>query len=184
MNISEQMLKKTPIFKGRVFEVSVDDVKLCDGSETTREVVWHGGGTACVAIDENNDIHLVKQWRYPFGKELLEIPAGKLEPNEEPIECAKRELVEEIGLFPKDIELLAEMYAAPAYLNEKLSIYIAREFEQKVQNLDDGEFLDVVKIPFKKAFDMVLSGEIKDAKTQIGILKAKIVLDCEEVKNM
>ena len=184
MDISEKTLKRTDIFKGRVFEVSLDDIELCNGEKATREVVWHNGGTACVAVDNNKDIYLVKQWRYPFEKELLEIPAGKLEPGEEPIVCAKRELLEETGLDSKDIEFLIEMYPTPGYGSEKLTLFLTREFDEKSQNLDEGEFLDVVKMPFEKALEMVLNGQIKDAKTQIGIMRANFIINCGHANNM
>ncbi len=167
----EKTLDSKTIFKGRVFNVREDRALLPDGREARREVVEHGGGASVVALDAGCNVYFVRQWRYPFGAELLEIPAGKLDADEDPAECARRELCEEAGVAAGRLVDLGEFYATPAYCTEVLHIYLALDLKETEQNLDDGEFLDVVKIPFKKALTMAVNGEIIDAKTQIGLLK-------------
>ena len=168
----EKTLDSKTIYEGRVFNMRVDRALLPDGREVSREVVEHGGGASVVALDNDGNVYLVRQWRYPFGAELLEIPAGKLDPGENPAECALRELCEEAGVAAGRLVDLGEFYATPAYCTEVLHIYLALNLKETGQNLDDGEFLDVVKIPFSKALDMAIAGDIIDAKTQIGLLKA------------
>lgn len=160
------------VFDGRVFGVQVDSVLLPGGNPATREVVLHNGGASVVALDDENNLYLVRQWRYPFHTELLEIPAGKLGRGEDPKDCALRELREETGMIAGKLLPLGEYLATPAYCTEVLHIYLATDLKKSQQCLDEGEFLEIVKIPFQDALKMVLSGEIKDAKTQIGILKA------------
>lgn len=176
----EKTLDSKKIFEGRVFGVRVDRALLPDGRETRREVVEHSGGASIVALDGENNIYLVRQWRYPFGAEILEIPAGKLGPGEDPKACALRELSEEAGMRAGSLVDLGEFYATPAYCTEVLHIYLALDLTPTEQNLDDGEFLDVVKMPFDAALKMAVSGEIHDAKTQIGILKTFFWLNKEK----
>ena len=177
MDMTEKYLSHKDIFKGRVFDVQLHQVLLPNGSKDTREVVLHQGGACVLPIDDEQNIYLVKQFRYPFGKEIFEVPAGKINDGEQPLECAKRELSEETGFTAESIEPLAVAYATPAYCSEILSIYVATGLKKGQQKLDEGEFLEVVKIPYTKAYDMVLNGEIPDAKTQIAILRAKKIID-------
>lgn len=168
----EKTLYSKKIYEGRVFDVRIDRALLPDGREVSREVVEHNGGASVVALDGEGNVYLVRQWRYPFGAELLEIPAGKLDPGEDPQACALRELSEEAGMTAGRLIHLGAFYATPAYCTEVLHIYLALDLLSTGQNLDDGEFLDVVKIPFSQALEMAIKGEIMDAKTQIGLLKA------------
>lgn len=167
----EKTVSSKTIYQGRVFDVHLDGVLLPDGREASREVVLHGGGASVVALDSRGFTYMVRQWRYPFHTELLETPAGKLGEGEDPQDCALRELQEETGMAAGRILKLGEYYATPAYCSEALHIFLALDLEQKAQNLDDGEYLEVVKMPFEEAFYMAINGEIKDAKTQIGLLK-------------
>ena len=160
------------VFEGRVFGVQVDEALLPDGKPITREVVRHTGGASIVALDDDGFVYLVRQWRYPFHAELLEIPAGKLMRGEDPRSCAARELTEETGMIAGRMILLGESLATPAYCTEVLHIYLALDLKKSQQCLDEGEFLEVVRLPFWEVWDGVMQGEIKDAKTQIGILKA------------
>lgn len=168
----ETTLDSRQIYEGRVFSVRVDRALLPDGREVSREVVVHNGGAGVVALDSEDNVCLVRQWRYPFGAELLEIPAGKLDRGEEPKECALRELAEETGMRAGRIVNLGAYYGTPAYCTEVLHIYLALDLTETGQHLDDGEFLDVVRMPFLQALDLAIKGEIRDAKTQIGLLKA------------
>lgn len=158
------------VFQGHILTVNHDQVMLEDGSVTKREVVHHHGGVAIAAL-EGNDIYLVSQYRYAYDAQLLELPAGKLEQGEDPKACAVRELEEEVGLLAKKIVFLGEVYPTVGYCDEVIYLYQAVEFEQCKQKLDEGEFLDLVKISFDEALEMVLNGTIKDSKTQIAILK-------------
>ena len=160
---SEKMTQTQSLFKGRIIEVKKDKVLLENGKETTREVVVHHGGVCIAAIDEQDNILLVKQFRYPYGQELIELPAGKIELGEDPKTCGIRELADYF-------EKLTELYPTPAYCTEIIHIYYAQGLHETKQHLDEGEFLTVMRVPFSQAVQMVLSGEIKDAKTQIGIL--------------
>lgn len=172
MHLSEETLNSQIIYEGRIFTVTKDTALLENGSQAVREVVHHSGGVCVIPITDSGEILMVKQFRYPFAEITLEIPAGKLEKNESHYECGKRELLEETGNICSRYEYLGEIYPTPAYLTEKIHMYIAEGLTFSKQNLDDDEFLDVVSVPMEKAVDMVMSGEIKDAKTQIGILKA------------
>ena len=173
-----------PVFDGRVFSVKIDSVLLPGGNPATREVVQHNGGASVVALDHEDNLYLVRQWRHPFHTELLELPAGKLDRGEDPRDCAARELREETGMIAGKLLEMGEYLATPAYCTEVLHIYLALDLEKSQQCLDEGEFLEVVKIPFQEALELVLSGKIKDAKTQIGILKAYYLLKNKDFVNI
>ena len=169
----EKIIKTDTMFEGRVFKVEVSEVELPDGQKSTREIIRHNGGAAIVAIDENKNIFLVKQYRIATGQEMLEIPAGKLEIGEDPLECAKRELEEETGMKAGEIKHLFSMYATPGYCAEKLHIYFTKGLKSGQIHRDEEEFLHVIKVPFDIAYKMVMNGQIFDAKTIAGILAAK-----------
>lgn len=169
---SEKTLSTEEIFNGKIIRVTRETVELEDGRQATREMVYHSGGVGVLPLDDDGNVYLVRQFRYPFKKQLLEIPAGKREKGENPLECGIRELSEEIGAAAKSITPLGEIYPTVAYDTEVIYIYLATELTFTAAHLDDGEFVDVVKMPFEKAYKMVTDGEIKDSKTQIAILKA------------
>lgn len=171
MKYEEKTLKKNYIFKGNIINVRKDDVLSFDQKPCTREVIEHPGGVSIIAFNEDDEIFLVNQYRYPFGKMMLELPAGKLERGEDPLDCARRELEEETGYEAESLELFDIMYPSPGCLEEKHYIYRAYGLRFKGMHLDEGEFLDVVTLPLEKALDMALKNEITDAKTKIGILK-------------
>ena len=175
MNLLEQKLSREDIFKGRIIDVKLDTVLLPNGKEATREVILHPGGVCIVPITEKGDIVMVRQFRYPYNQVLLEIPAGKLEYGEDPFECGKRELLEEIGAVAESYTSLGKLYPTPAYDSETIHIYMAENLTFSEQNLDEDEFLEVLTVPFDKAVEMIMNGEISDAKTQIGILKANLL---------
>lgn len=164
------------IFKGKVITVHHDEVTLENGKTAMREVVYHNGGVCVLPLLSNGDVLFVKQFRYPYREEVLELPAGKLEKGEEPLLSAQRELLEEVGATAQEFTSLGKLYPSPGYCSEIISMYLARDLEFSSQKLDEDEFLDVVKIPLEKAVQMVLSGEITDAKTQAALLKAHIIL--------
>lgn len=176
MHLFEKTIKTEPIYQGKIINVKKDTVVLENGTNATREVVEHSGGVCIIPVMDNGDILFVKQFRYPFSEVLLEIPAGKLNKGEDHYECGKRELLEETGATPDVYKFLGTVYPTTGYLTEKIYMYLAEGLTFSKQHLDDDEFLDVVSIPLEKAVQMVMNDEIRDSKTQIGILKAKLLL--------
>lgn len=177
MHLYEKAIDSKVIHEGRIIKVTEDTVELENGKEAKREVVHHSGGVCVVPVTDCDEIIFVKQYRYPFQDVLLEIPAGKLNYGEDHFECGKRELLEETAAIASDYKYLGVMYPTTAYLTEKIHIYLAKGLTFEQQNLDDDEFLDVVKIPFDKAIEMVMANEIPDAKTQLAVLKAARMLN-------
>lgn len=167
----ETKLETQTLYQGRIIEVRKDRVRLENGKETVRELVVHHGGVCIAAVDQQDRLLLVRQFRYPYGKEIIELPAGKIELGEDPRKCGIRELQEECGCTADLFEKLGELYPTPAYCTEVIHIYQASGLHETSQKLDEGEFLDVLRIPFEQAVQMVLDGQILDSKTQIGILK-------------
>ncbi|NPV90373.1 MAG: NUDIX hydrolase [Firmicutes bacterium] len=153
-----------------MIHLRVDTVKLPNGEEATREVVEHPGAVALIAVNQKDEMVFVKQFRQPVGEELIEIPAGKLQEGEDPMECALRELEEETGYTAGRIELISVYYTTPGFSDEKMYLYLATKLYDGEMKPDDDEFLEVVCIPPEKAREMVLRGELRDAKTMIGVL--------------
>lgn len=176
MHLSEKKISGEKVFSGKVIDLSVDKAELEDGKIVTRELITHPGGVCVVPINENGEVYMVKQFRYPFQKVLLEIPAGKLEKGEDHRLCGIRELKEEIGAQAGVFEYLGCLYPTVAYDTEIIHMYLAKELTFGEQDLDEGEFIDVVKMPFEKAVEMVMNNEIPDAKTQLALLKAKMMM--------
>lgn len=178
MNLKEQQLKEEYIYKGKIINLRRDTALLPNGKEALREVVEHPGGVCVAALTDNNELLFVKQFRYPYFEELLEIPAGKRDrADEDPLECGKRELAEETGATAENYTFLGKLYPSPGYVGEVIYMYAATGLSFGEQDPDDDEFLSVYKIPFDDAVNMVLSGEITDAKTQTAILKLKMMID-------
>ena len=174
---TETMLESREIFNGRVIRVTVDKVQLEDGTTSTREIVHHHGGACILPVDADGSVTMVRQFRYAFGEEIWELPAGKLEADEDPFEAAKRELSEECGLTADNFIDLGVVYATVGYDSEKIYLWAATGLHKGGQHLDAGEFLDVVRMPFEEALQKVLHGEIKDSKTQIGLMKYALLRD-------
>ena len=173
MKLKETTIKSTDIFNGKVFKVKYDKILLPDESEASREVVEHSGGVVIAAIDEQMNVYLVEQYRYAVKEVVLELPAGKLEPGEDPFEAAVRELQEETGLLSEDLKKIGEYYASPGFCSERLHMYITRKTVMREQNLDQGEFLNVKKMPLSEAVELVMSDKIKDGKTKALLLMAE-----------
>lgn len=165
-----QLLESQFIYKGRIFGLSKDQVEFQSGAVVQIDVVHHNGGAAVVAVNERLEVAIVKQYRHPMREFCLELPAGKLEEGDSPEEAARRELEEEAGLVAADWKLLSVAYPAPGYCSERLYIYLARELKAVESRPDFDEELEVIYLPFDRACEMIYSGEIKDAKTIIGLL--------------
>jgi ADP-ribose pyrophosphatase len=172
MKLDEQTLKENYIYKGRILNLRNDSVLLPNGAEASREIVEHPGGVCVLPIDSNGEVHLVNQFRYPYKKVLLEAPAGKKDYGEEPLECGIRELKEETGAEATEYTFAGECYPSPGYTEEKIYLYIATGLSFGEVDPDEDEFLNNVCMPITKAYEMVINNEIRDAKTQIVILKA------------
>ena len=173
MELKETFVSRQEIFHGRIVDLRVDTVRLPNGHLTTREVIDHPGGVAVVAIDENDNVLTVKQYRYAFQTVLEEIPAGKLDyVGEDPLVCAHRELEEETGLRAGKMEKLTHVVTTPGFCTEQIGLYLATELSQHEDHPDPDEFLHVEKMPLSEAVSRVMSGELCDAKTALGLLMA------------
>lgn len=177
MDYTEKTAATHDIYRGRIVYLHEDEVTLPDGSPARREIVEHSGGVAIVPLDGEGNVYCVRQYRYAVREHLLELPAGKLNEGEDPKACAVRELSEETGLSADELIYLGAVYPSPGYCRETLHMYLARGLKSGRQHLDEGEFLDVEKHSLEKLAEMSLSGEIKDAKTVIAILKTKLYID-------
>ncbi len=172
MVFNEKTITTEKRFEGRIFDVRVESVELPDGKIGYRELVDHPGGVGIVAITDDNKIILVKQYRKAVEKELVEIPAGKLERNEDPLECGKRELEEETGYTAKEFISLGYLYPSPGFANEVTHLYLAWGLEKGDVNPDEDEYLDVFECSIEKIYDKIMKNQICDAKTVIGFFKA------------
>ena len=167
----ETMLESKELYSGKVIRVTLDTVELENGDTSLREVVHHHGGACVLAVTPDEEIYMVRQFRYAFGQELWELPAGKLEAGEDPRAAAWRELGEECGVTADILEDFGAVYPTVGYCTEVIYLYLARGLHPSKQHLDADEFLDVYKVPFEKAYQMVLDGAIQDSKSVAGILK-------------
>ncbi len=164
----ERVLGSRTVFEGEVLRLRVDDVEAADGHRSTREVIEHGGAVGVVCVHEG-DVWFVRQYRHATKEILLEIPAGKLGPGEDPEACAARELVEEVGLRPRHLEHLATYYTTPGFTNERFFLYFTDDVEVAAGAADEGEVLEVERRAASDARSMLGSGEVKDAKTLLGL---------------
>lgn len=170
-HLNETTIDSTVLFDGKIIRVERDNVLLEDGTKAFREVVRHPGGVCVLALTDAEEVLLVRQFRYPHNAVTVEIPAGKLEYGEDPETCGKRELLEECGCTAREFTYLGKLFPTPAYDAEVIHVYLARGLEYADQRLDEGEFLDVERMPFDAAVRMVLEDQFPDAKTQVAILK-------------
>ena len=175
MELYEKPLRREEIFSGRVLHVHRDQVELPNGRTSDREIVDHPGGVGVLALDGEGNVLVVSQYRYAYGKVLREIPAGKLERGEDPYAAAMRELREETGAAADKLIPLGELYPSPGYCNEIIRIYLARNLSWGETDLDDDEFLNLERVPFRTLLEEVLSGEITDAKTCVAVMKAALL---------
>lgn len=177
MNHFEKQIDSEQLYDGRIIRVCKDTVELENGEHALREIVHHSGGVAVMAITEDKKVYMVRQFRYPYGRMLLEIPAGKLNYGEDPLTCGKRELEEETAMIADCYTDLGKLYPTVAYVDEVIHCYMATGLHRGTQHLDDDEFLDVELIDLQTLVDMVLANEICDSKTQVMVLKAHALLN-------
>ena len=172
MKLGERTVQKHYKYEGKIINVRCDDAELPDGKPCKREIVEHPGGAAVVCEYEGK-VAFVRQYRYAYGEELLEIPAGKLEKGEDPMLAAMRELSEETGFQAERLSLLTVLYPSPGYTNEKIYLYAAHGVTRGKRHLDEDEFLDLEMIPIEKAYEMAKSGDLRDAKSVTALLLYK-----------
>lgn len=193
MDMTERTLSRATLFEGRLLKLQVDQVVLPDGAAAEREVVLHPGGVGIVALTDGGEVLLVKQYRYPFSAVTREIPAGKKEPGEDPLAGAKRELAEETGYAAQNWRNLGALWPTPGCCTEVDDLYLAtglislREHPEvlppgaAMPHPDADEFLEVERLPLEEAVEEILRGEIPDAKTQVGLLLARLLREKEEL---
>jgi ADP-ribose pyrophosphatase len=169
--LTEKTLSVQRVYEGKIINLRRDTVELEGGGTAVREVVEHSGGVGVLALDEKDRVLMVRQFRYGVGRESLEIPAGKLNPGEDPEACGRRELEEETGYRPVSMTSMGFIDPSPAYVGEIIYIFLASGLEKTSQNLDEDERLEVERVPFDKAVAMCITGEITDAKTVAAVLK-------------
>ncbi|MBR3559993.1 MAG: NUDIX hydrolase [Oscillospiraceae bacterium] len=171
MDMTEKKLSSKLIYEGKILRLHVDTVELPNGKQGLREVADHPGGVAIIAIDSDDNVLTVKQYRYVFSRVFEEIPAGKLERGEDPHDAALRELKEETGATPERFTDLGPLVVSPGAYGEVLHLYLAEGLTIGETSPDEDEFLDLVKTPFDKMVRRVLDGELTDAKTVAGVLR-------------
>ena len=176
--LEEKQLSSTPIFDGKVLHVRLDEVTLPNGVLSTREYCHHNGAVCVIPLTDEGEVICVRQYRYPFHEDLLEIPAGKLDsPEEDPNDAVRRELREETGAVAKKIIYLGKYYPSPAILDECIYMYLATELDFGDTEFDDDEFIESVRVPLSKLVELTLDGKIRDGKTQIAALRAQMMID-------
>lgn len=182
-NLTEKRLSGELIYDGCVVHLWRDEIELPDGGRGVREIVRHVGAVAVLPLTDKGEVICVRQYRYPFAEVLLEIPAGKLDsPNEDIIEAARRELREETGAVGGELIPLGTLYPSVAIFDEKIHMFAAVGFDMGETDRDEDEFMEVEKIPLSTLVEMVMSGEIRDAKTQTAVLKVARLVECSKIK--
>jgi ADP-ribose pyrophosphatase len=177
-----ETIERETIFEGKVVRLYLDKVLLPNGKEAEREVVLHWGAVGMVALDDEEKVFLVRQYRHPTGRELIEIPAGKLDPGEEPLDCARRELMEEIGYSAEEWRELTSFYTSPGFSDEMLYLFLARDLKEGVADPEEDEFLEIMHMPLQEALAMVARGEILDSKTIVGLALCHMYINGEYMR--
>lgn len=169
MDLTEKKLDSALVYEGKFLKVHKDSVSLPDESTSFREYILHPGAVAVLALTNNGELIMERQYRYPAGREFIEIPAGKIDPNEPPEQTAKRELLEETGYLASKWTYLGTAHPCIGYSNEKISYYLAEELTLTKRQLDEGEFLEVLTVPLDEVTAMSLDGGVCDSKTIVGL---------------
>ena len=180
MKLKETPLRSITRYEGVVVNVRLDLAELPDGSTALREVVEHPGGVAVLPLEDDGTVWCVRQYRYPFAEELLEIPAGRLEPGETPEQAARRELAEETGLTADTLTPLGKQYATPGYCGEVLHVYLARGLHRGQAHPDEGEFLNMERHTLHALADLSVTDRLPDVKTVVAVLKTLRLLEREQ----
>ena len=175
-DMSEQQLTSRTVFQGKLLHVVSDSVRLPNGKESTREYIRHPGASMIIALADEKTIVLERQYRYPLNRHFVELPAGKIDPGEDPLHTAKRELREECGYEARKWRHLTTLHPCIAYANERIELYLARDLTMVGRQLDDGEFLEVLHVPVAEALVWVRDGRITEAKAVTGLLWAEKIL--------
>jgi ADP-ribose pyrophosphatase len=170
-NDNIKVLSDRLVYAGKLFDLHVDEIEMPGGIRATREYITHPGAVCMIPVDADGRLLLVRQYRHPAGKHLLELPAGTREPGEEPQETARRELAEEVGRAPSHVESLGGFYVAPGYTSEYIHLYLCTGLTEAHEDGDDDEDIEVVAMTPDEAFAAVVSGDICDAKSVIGLLR-------------
>ena len=166
----EKTLSSQLIYEGRAVKLRVDTVQMPSGRQTTREIVEHADCVAIIAIDADDNVLLVNQFRKPVEKELLEIPAGGIDPGEDPVDCVCREMREETGYLPRKVERIGGFYSAPGYCTEYLYLYLATDLTSSPLHAEDTESIKLIRVPISQISTLITSGTICDAKSIAGLL--------------
>lgn len=169
-NLKEKTIKSKNVFNGNLLKIYQDQVQLPNGQSSIREFIKHPGASACIPLFPNSKIGLVKQFRYSISQKTYEIPAGKIDIGETPLDCARRELEEEIGYQAHKFTLLTQIYPAAGFCNEIIFIFLAEKLIETSTNFDNDEFLELKQTKIEDALEMVKKGLISDAKTIIALL--------------
>lgn len=172
MEFNEKTLTSELVYSGKLLKVYRDTAELISGRTACREVVRHPGAVVVVPVDGEGNVYLVRQFRYPCGRALLEVPAGKLEPGEDPFEAARRELSEEIGAQASRWTELGRLLPTPGFCDELQYVYLARDLTFGDTHPDEDEFLETVRLPLEDAAAMAADGRLEDAKTVAALLRA------------
>ena len=168
-----ELIKSDTILQGRAFKIRRDTLRTSEGQETKLEIIEHGGSVVLIPLDDEGNVHFVRQYRHATGQDMLELPAGTRDEDEPYEECAAREIREETGMEAGKLEKVGEFYLAPGYSTEFMVVFLATDLKQNPLDADEDEFLSVEKIPLQKAMEMAQSGEIVDAKSLAAFLLAK-----------
>ena len=168
-DLTETEISSRVAYGGHFLELRTDEVRLPDGQVTQREYIVHPGAVIILALFDNGDVLMERQFRYPLRRHFYELPAGKLERGEPSLETARRELLEETGYHARQWQLLTRTHPCIGYSDEVIDLYVARELEFEGRSLDHGEFLDVFRLPFSEALGWIKSGRISDTKTILGL---------------
>lgn len=168
-DLTEKQLSSRSVYQGKLLHVKEDRVELPDGNRSTREYIVHPGAVVVIPLLENGDVVMERQFRYPLRRDLYELPAGKLDPGESPLACARRELLEETGYIAKKWRFVATIHPCIGYSDEVMSLYLAQDLTLGEHNRDGDEFLEIFHLPIQEALEWVRTGRITDVKTVIGL---------------